>query len=436
MNAFNNKRDLSGVYQDAGFVKHDFYRDFGFPNHLEFKDYYRRYCRNGIAFGVVQETVNKTWEDNPVFKIDIDLEKLSKKEEDVQRHLKKIRFWQCVAEADRRSLVGSYSALIFRFADGKKMSEPVESVPGGIEGLVEAIPAWEEQLQVTSFETDQDSENYGKPTAYHFNESGLKSNKTQPRLFTVHPDRVVIFSKSGTVHDVSPMSAGYNDLITIEKVIGAGGEGFWKTAKNALILEMDKDTQLQQLASAMGVKPEEIADLIEDNVENYNKGFDTSLVTQGITAKSMPVTLPQPEQFFSVALQSFAASWRIPMKVIVGMITGERASTEDNKGWAATCMSRRNNQIIPTLESVADKLVEYKILSASDWGVKWSDLTESSMSDKIERAEKMTAINSTHVDSGGQDLIFTEDEIRDAVDKAPLGEQEPIEVDKDAEDDE
>ena len=59
MNAFNNKRDLSDIYQSVGFVKHDFYQDFGFPNDLKFEDYYKRYCRNGIAFGVVQETINK-----------------------------------------------------------------------------------------------------------------------------------------------------------------------------------------------------------------------------------------------------------------------------------------------------------------------------------------------------------------------------------------
>lgn len=431
MSTFKNFRDLKGVFQDLFVIKHDYNQDFGFPDYVKFKDFYKQYCRNGLAAAGVDKTINKTWEDNPTFRLDDAADELTPEEQKIHDHLTKIRFWQHVAEADRRSMVGDYAGLIFRFADNKKMHEPVDVVPGGLLGLVEVIPAWESQLKVTSFVTEPSDPDYGKPKEFHFNESEIKTDRKQPRSFQVHPDRVVVWSRSGTVHDVSPLSSGYNDLVTIQKVVGAGGEGFWKNSKGAPILEIDKDAQLDQLASAQGVAIDDLADSMEKQVEDFNRGFDSSLLLQGINVKTLPVALPQPEQFFSIAVQSFAASLCMPVKILLGMQTGERASTEDASEWAATIMARRNNQVIPNLMGIAEKLRNARVFSDADWSIKWSDLTESSMSDKIDRADKMATVNGKNVSAGGTEFIFTEEEIREAVDLPPL---EDIAVDKPDED--
>ena len=166
---------------------------------------------------------------------------------------------------------------------------------------------------------------------------------------------------------------------------------------------------------------------------DWQKGFDSLLMLQGIEAKTLGITLPQPMEFVLVAMQSFAASFGIPLKILVGSQTGERASTEDSKEWAKTNMSRRNNTLIPNIMLLVERLVEFGVFKDKDWSVFWPDLTESEMSEKIERAGKMADVNHKQYSAGGTEVVFTEDEIRETVGYKPLTDAERF-VDDEAED--
>jgi len=409
-------------------VKHNHYRDFGYPTNVTFAQLYQMYSRNGIARAGVEKTILKTWQDNPfLLEAERDGSEGAKKKEtalekEIRQRFDDLRFWQHMAEADRRSLVGSYSGLILRFADSKRFQEPVDSVPGGLLGLVELIPAWEGQLTVAEWNTDETSDDYGQPKMFQFNEAQVGDTTNKTRQFALHPDRVLIWSKDGTVHGQSLLEPGFNDLLTLEKISGAGGEGFWKNAKSAPVLQIDKDASPENMARAMGVPVEEMADKVGEQVDDWQKGFDKLLMLQSIEAKTLGITLPSPEHFFSIALQSFAASIPIPLKILVGMQTGERASTEDAKEWAQTNMSRRSGQVIPTAMSLVKRLEQFRILPERDWHLDWTDLTESSMAEKIERAVKMADANQKMKDSG--EIVFTHEEIRATVDYEPLADAE------------
>lgn len=404
-------------------AKHNHYRDFGYPEHLTFNHFYAMYQRNGIAKAGIEKTIGKTWEDNPaLWESDKPAETVA--EQDIRQRFNQLRIWQRLAETDRRSLVGGYAGAILRFADSKRFQEPVDTVPGGLMGLVEVIPAWAGQLRVSSWDTDETSENYGQPTMYSFNEAELpdtasnSNTDTRTRSFQLHPDRVILWSSDATVHAESALAAGYNDLMTLEKVAGAGGEGFWKNAKSAPVLSIDKDVQLGEMARAMGVAPDEVADAMNDQVGDWQKGFDRLLMLQGMKAEVLGITLPQPEEFFNIALQGFAASLNIPLKILVGNQTGERASTEDARDWAQTNMSRRTNSVRPNIGEFVDRLRRVGILQDRDWTIGWSDLTETSMSDKVARAAQMAEINAKATD----EIVFTGDEIREVIGFEPLTE--------------
>lgn len=409
--------------------KHNYNVDFGFPDHLSFDQLYQMYCRNGVAKAVVDKTVNKVWQDQPLLQEDDNADEMTPLETDVKTRFGKLRLWQKLAEADRRSLVGEYAGVIFRFADNKRMEEPVDTVPGGLEGLVEIIPAWQGQLTVADFDSDPNSETYAQPRMFSFNESGFQTTQVgprQPRTFNVHPDRVMVWSRDETVFGTSLLSAGYNDLVTLAKIIGAGGEGFWKNAKAAPILTIEKDANLDTMASAMGVPANEIADKIDAQVKDFNSGFDASLLLQNITAQPLNVNLAQPEQFRDGAMQSIAASAQMPVKILVGMQTGERASQEDAKEWAQTCMGKRSEYVIPNIMSLIERLVRFNVLPEREWNLHWADLTESTMAEKIERADKMAAVNLKHAQAGSMDVVFTDDEIREAVSMSALTDAEKL----------
>lgn len=137
-------------------AKHNHYADFGYPENLTFDMVYGMYRRNGIAAAGVDKTILKTWQDNPFLQekqrdgSEGKRTEETKLEADIRQRFEDLRIWSRIAETDRRSLVGSYSGLILRLADNKKFSEPVDTVPGGLLGLVEVLPAWEGQLQSRS----------------------------------------------------------------------------------------------------------------------------------------------------------------------------------------------------------------------------------------------------------------------------------------------
>jgi uncharacterized protein len=402
--------------------KHNHYRDFGWPEHLEFQQLYSTYRRNGLAKAGINKTILKTWQDMPALWESAEPAETGL-ESDIRQRFDDIRFWARMAEVDRRSMVGGYAGAILRFADSKRFNQPVDTVPGGLLGLVEIIPAWAGQLTVATWDTDETSPNYGKPTMFAFHEAavGTSQRHLKTRSFDLHPDRVVIWSTDGSVHAESALEAGFNDLMTLEKVSGAGGEGFWKNAKSGLALEIDKEAKIEDMARAMGVETDGVADAMNEQVEDFNKGFDKLLMLQGMQAKTLGVTLPSPEHFFNIALQSFAASLTIPLKILVGNQTGERASTEDQREWAQTNMARRDLICRPAIREIVARMERFSILPERDWAIGWSDLTEASASEKIERADKMATINQKN---GALEPVYTADEIRDVTGHAAFEEND------------
>ena len=434
----NSLRNLGAMF--PGFfpnAKHSHYRDFGYPEDVSFDLLFHVYTRNGIARAGVDKTVAKTWEDNPWL-----LERArdsgddtgeTKVEKDIRERFADLRVWQHLAEADRRGLVGSYGGIILRFADSKTFEQPVERVPGGLDGLVEVIPAWEGQLTVSQWDMDQTSETYGQPQLFQFNEANVGGARQQPRSFNVHPDRVLVWSRDGTVHGRPFLEPGYNTLLDMEKIIGAGGEGFWKNAKSAPVLQVDKEASIEAMAKAMGVEVSEIADKMNAQVEDWQKGFDKLLMLQGMTANTLGITLPSPEHFFAIALQSFAASIGCPLKILVGSQSGERASTEDADEWARTIMSRRTNQVIPNIMALVNRLERVGILPERDWALDWTSLMDPSPNEMLERVERMATVNDKMRQS--DEIIFTGDEMRAEMGKEPLSDAERYRDDQDAGDD-
>jgi len=401
-----------GYFEEA---KHNHYKDFGYPDSLTFTQFHAIYERNGFGAAGVEKTILKTWEDNPSI-WEEEKPKESDLESEIRQRFADLRLWQKMADADRRYLVGGYSGLILRIADNKAFKEPVETVSGGLSGLVEVIPVWAGQLTVSEWDNEERSETYGQPKMFSFTESSVGNDQNKNRSFELHPDRVLVWSHDGTVHGKSLLKAGYNSLQDLEKISGAGGEGFYKNAKAPLRLEVDKDAKIADIASSMGVTVEDVADKIDEQVDDFNKGFDASLLLQGISAQNLSISLPSPEHFFNVALQLFAASIGCPQKILVGNQNGERASTEDSAEWAKVNMARRNNIVIPNITALLNRLESFGILPERDWFLDWTDLTESSAGEKMDRAVKMAEINAKQQN----EPVYLVEEIREAAGHKPV----------------
>lgn len=402
-------------------TKRNHYKDFGYPDSVTFRDLYRAYNRHSIARAAVKKITTKTWEKFPEL---WETPKPSKTDEEklITERFEDIGLWRALADADRRAIVGGYAGVILRLADGRTFDKPVTFVPNGLDGLIEAIPVWKSQLTVSKWVDDINDPNYGKPAMFEFDEQAVNTTKSAARKVSVHPDRVLIWSADGTIHCGSDLEAGYNDLIDMEKVRGAGGEGFWKNAKSAPVLEMDKEVKIADMASAMGVKPDEIADVMNDQVEKYQKGFDELLLLKGMQAKTLNVQLPNPEHFYNIPLMSFAASMCVPSKILLGNQIGERASSEDGREFAATCNSRRNEMVIPRIRELVQRLVKWGVLSDKRWIIGWPSLTEETPTQRVERGYKMASTNRMQE----HNPVYSVDEIREETGYDAVGNNELV----------
>jgi hypothetical protein len=419
-NAYSGIGPLIGVEGRSSTFKHDIEYDFGYPRSTElgFTNFHNMWKRRGIAHGLVGKTANKTWQEAPVIVEDPEEHKETNLEKAIRTHLQKIRFWQQMQETDLRSMVGKYSALIFRLGDGKAFDQPVERVPGKIKGLLSVIPAWEGQLQPADWDNNSESPTYGQPLMYTFNESKVDAKDGSTRSFSVHPDRVLIWSRDGTVFGDSKLEPCYNALMDVDKIRGGGAEGFWKNAKAQPVLTATEEVDFNQLASMLGTDLEGLPDALDGVVRRWSKGFDESLMLQGMKAETLSVTMIQPEQFFNIAVQEISASWPIPQKVLTGMQTGERASTEDSKEWAQINANRRNAIVIPNIMDALDRFVSWGMIPDQDWHVSWADLTAPTIVQKMEISEKMAKVNQAMFATG--EAVFTDDEIRAAAGYDPM----------------
>lgn len=159
---------------------------------------------------------------------------------------------------------------------------------------------------------------------------------------------------------------------------------------------------------------------MDAQVEDWQKGFDKLLMLQGMEAKTLGITLPSPEHFFAIAVQSFAASFSIPLKILVGSQTGERASTEDAEEWANTNMGRRSDQAVPNINVMLQRLELFGILPERDWYLDWPSLLDPSPKEMLERVERMATVNDKMRAAG--EVVFTGDEMRAEFGREPLSD--------------
>ena len=408
--------------------RHSAWCEYGFPEQVTYENLYALYRRGGIAHGAVEKLVGKCWQTNPEL-IEGDDADESKDETPWEKSAKKVftkRLWRAFAEADRRRLVGRYAGILLHINDSRKWDQPV--VRG--KSLKKVTIAWAGSLTVSQWVTDENSADYGQPKQWKYVES-LPNGGINQRF--VHPDRVFILGDYSN-DAIGFLEPGYNACVSLEKVEGGSGESFLKNAARQLNVNFEKEIDFNNLASLYGVSIDELQDKFNEVAGEMNRGNDVLMTTQGATVAPLVTAVADPSATYNVNLQTFAASVDIPVKVLVGMQTGERASTEDQKYFNARCQSRRGDLSFE-IEDFSDKLIELKIIDAvSEKTVIWDDLNEQTGTEKLANAKTMAEINQTSQGSG-ENPAFSREEIRTAagyenVDEFPLGEEDCNEEDE------
>lgn len=417
--------------------------EFGYPDTVTFDMLYRAYRRNSSAYAGVHKTLDSCWIDKPVI-IEGPLVDKSKKETDWEKAVTRLlkKHWSKIKDADRRNLVGHYSAIIMQIKDNRNWWEPVDAALVkrlGEAALVKLIPAWESQIKPGNYDIDTLSETYGKPVNYTFNEQPVGDDSTYGniRSITVHPSRVIILAEGSEddnmLSGIPLNEAGYNDLLDIEKAKGGSAEGFLKNASRQLGIEFSKETDMATLGKAAvtaGFK--DLGDALNDKIVRMNRGTDAALVMQAGQASVLSVAPADPTPTFTVSANSYSSTILCPFNILYGKQTGNLASTEDKTAWAIRCNERRNGWLSWVITEVVQRWCDVGIIGqpkTNEITVDWSDLLAPGDSEKLDNMGKLADIAYKTQQAYGTPAVEV-NEIRAAGELEPI--KEPAEPDPNA----
>lgn len=420
VNAVDN-RDIRGRIASAvsgnnntGDTLHQIEKDYGYPDVLTFDLFWNMYRRFGVAKKVVGSHVNTGWATPP------EVEGNAAFNKDVAALNERINLWVRLKGLDTRQRVGRYAGMFMRVRDGKQPHEKLEGV-AGINSLVEMMPLYESQLKVIESNTDPMSDDFGKPIMLQYSQSAPGSrNEEANNTFNIHASRIV-FAAEGSDNDwiygIPSLEPVYNSLMDLRKIIGGGGEGFYKNASQSIVFNLE-DT-------AAGIS-------YKDKLDDFNEQYDDfvknrsrrAMWTPGMSANTLTSSLVSPKEFFNTALNDVAAGSDVPATILIGQQTGRLASTEDGRLFLANVQSRRLNFMTDMVKSVFDWLMEFGVITFSKYEVEWDDLLARSDEERLDNADKMATINERQFKSGG-DIPFSGDEIREAAGAEPGAEENP-----------
>jgi hypothetical protein len=420
---------ISGGYDFAD-TMHNVFLDFGYPQTITFAQFWNMYRRFGIAKNVADLPVETGWMTPPI------VEGSEQFNGDLERMIKDQHLWKRVKGLDNRQRVGRYAGLFMRVRDGKTPSQPIEGKFGGAGALVQMIPLYEGQLTVLETENDPTADDYGQPTMYQFNggSAGNRNEKIRDS-FSIHPSRIIIAaedSDNGSIQGVSSLEAAFNSLMDLRKIIGAGGEGFYRNAAQSVVFSLKDGASSKTNAPQLEAFNEQFDDFTRNRMRR-------SFMSPGLDPNVMSSDLGDPKNHFNNALNDVAAASKTPATILIGQQTGRLASSEDGRQHMSMVNSRRENFMTEMVTDVLDWLIKWGILPASEFTVEWDDLLTLSDKEKLENADKMATVNEKQFKSGGSP-VFEADEIREAAgfdpeDELPPGDETLPDDDKEEIDD-
>lgn len=418
------------------------YEEFGYPDELGFDQYYRAYERNPVAYAAVHKLLESCWTDKPTI-IDGDENKESTETTPWEKTATKLlsKHWAKIKDADRRNLVGRYSALLIQFKDGREWKEPVDTAVVSRlrdKAIVKLIPAWESQIKPGNFDTDTMSETYGNPVNFQFNEQPVGDDGTYGpvRSVTVHPDRVIILCEGSEdenmLSGVPFLRAGYNKLLDLEKISGGSAEGFLKNASRQLAVTFDSATQMDEIArQAEKAGYTNLGEAMNDKMMKLNRGTDSALVTQSGTTSVLSVAAADPAPSWTVTANEFSSSIQCPFTILFGQQTGRLASDEDKADWAKRCNGRRWGFQTAVVQMLLERFWILGVIDSPASGevsLAWSDLLAPSEKEKIANMQAMAAVAKDTQQAFGTPVV-SENEIRAVGELEPMPEDElPPEV--------
>lgn len=352
-------KDLSALIRRSGFFgkfgqtfggTRDLYTVLGYKQDLKFDDFYRRYVRQDIAQRVVDAPADGIWQDPPVLDID-DFEKLALK----------LKLWHYLNRADKLSGIGSYGVLLI--GTGQELTQPLLEA----KEILFLSPFHEDAAKVSKLDDNPMSPRFGQPEVYEIDMSSGVTVAKQSKIMVHHSHIIHIADNLGIdeIFGRPRLEAIFNRLDDIEKITGGSAEMFWLGAYRGLQADIDKDMDLDPTDEKQ----------LSDEINEYVHGLRRFVRTKGITLTPLVGEIADPRGAFKIAMDLISGTTGIPQRILLGVESGELASSQDEKNWKSRLSTRQTSFAEPIiLRPLIDRFIQLGILPKEDYIVKWPDL--------------------------------------------------------------
>jgi hypothetical protein len=367
--------------------------------------------------------------------------------------------WDFLLDADIKSGIGHYAAILLGLDDGAPLDQPVDlidatkPVKGSAGGssaasrrllFMQVYP--ETAVRINALETNTQNPRYGQPTEYEismldpleFSSLGLGVSLPTNRA-TVHWSRVVHVSESGVLHTPRQRPV-LNRLLDTRKLYSSSAEMFWRGAFPGYAIKTQP-----QLGADVDLNRKEL----ETEITNYSNSLQRFLILMGMDVTALAPQVSDPASQIDTQITAICIQLGIPKRIFMGSERGELASSQDDAAWNDRLKQRQLGVITPRIIiPVVDRLISLRVLPrpAKGYRVSWPDLTSKSDEEKAGIATQRTQAVSVYVagqlettlapmDFWTRIMGFTEDEAQSIIDNAEevKAQKEKEQAAKDAE---
>ncbi|WP_226040855.1 phage portal protein [Natrinema sp. DC36] len=366
----------------------DYYEVFNWDKDPSVEDFFALALRNPYAYAVTFLPPSTTWRDPP--KIDDkddprgDADQ-TEFESDVQDLIDDQNLWHYAKRADKLAGIGKFGVLVLEFDDVDDPDGFSKTVDEGAEltGLRPFSRASVDDVTVGG----PGSGRWNEPTEYTLdfsdeNEVEGAFEHQGPETLDVHWQRVIHIPSEELLDDelrgVERQRPVYNNLIDIEKTLGAAGQLVYRAAAWGIHINISDEFNL-----------EDNGDDLREHLQRWQHGLENVLRTQGADdVKSLGGEDIDPQPVIDPNIEAISAQTGLPQSVLKGNESGERATTQDLKEWYGKIAERRNEFVEPQIvHAIIDRLLDIGSITEPQGGryeVDWQPLAEMSESDQAD----------------------------------------------------
>lgn len=345
-------------YSSSGTPKRKLYEALGWSEILYYEDFAGRFRRQGVARRIVSAPPVASWSRAPIVTDGDPESPFSVAWTTLDRSHRIVHY---LTRADIVAGIGRYGVLLLGLPGSLTAAAPET------DRLLYLNPRAEGNAKISHWDDNIASPRYGKPTEYQLKVS--PTGDASSRTLEVHHSRVIHIADNTSESDIygTPrMEPVWNDLASLEMLVGGSAEMFWRGAFPGFGFNIDPEAMLDSSTD------------LDEEIQNYLHGFQRYMRLQGIDIKELRPQVSSPKDHVEVVFRNLAGATGIPQRILTGTERGELASRLDEKNWTRMIDTRRHEYCEPViLRPTVDTFIELGILpvpAGGQYKVEWLPL--------------------------------------------------------------